>query len=795
MMMKIDFNTNWVFIKDGGHAKQIRLPHDAMLEQGRHPDALSKNSGAYFLGGKYEYVKSFIVPTEWENQDVFVEFEGVYPKAEIYLNGEEVGFCAYGYTGYRLELKNISYGKSNELKVVVDHSQMPDSRWYSGAGIYRPVWLWHGEKEHICPDGIRVTTLSINPAQVSIDVSHTANVTDDLQVLISVSYQGKEVVAAKGNGESMTLFIPDAKHWDAECPELYECVVTLQRGEKTLDSQSTRFGVRKLAWSSNGFTVNGQTVLLKGGCIHHDNGILGAKSFAESDWRRVKRLKEFGFNAIRISHNPAGVSLLEACDALGMYVMDEGWDMWYKTKNAYDYGTRFEAHFKEDIMAMVAKDYNHPSVIMYSIGNEVTEPMNEKGVMLGKELVRLFHEQDRTRPVTAGINLTLLFMASRGIDLTQAPENQGNNDAAEFLKNKEMNSTAFNEMMSGMGSKMNMAAASDEADKISSPILDALDIAGYNYASSRYEMEGEKHPDRVIVGSETYVQDLPTNWKLVEKLPYLIGDFMWTAWDYLGEVGIGTWTWEKDGIGFHKPYPWLLADAGAFDILGNDNAEAGMASVVWGKRMKPYIGVVPVNHPGEVPAKAIWRGSMALPHWSYKRCDGNPAEIEVYSQAHTVELFVNGKSLGKEALIDCKAVFHTVYEHGVLRAVAYDENGEYVSESSLNSADASTKIRILPEEENVTVDSVLYVDIDLVGENGEIECNSDTCLNICVEGGELLAFGSANPRTEESFLLGIYTTWYGRSLAVIRCDSDQVKIQVSGEGLTPVTLTIATNVQ
>jgi Beta-galactosidase/beta-glucuronidase len=790
-MNKVDFNTGWEFIADGGRAKQIKLPHDAMLEQGRHAEAPSKNSGAYFLGGKYEYVKTFIAPTEWESQDVFVEFEGIYPKAEVYLNGMDVGFCAYGYTGYRFELKNIAYGKENEIKVIVDHTKLPDSRWYSGAGIYRPVWLWHGAKEHIHPDGIRITTIATSPAQILVEVSHTVKETDDLNFLFSIAYDGKEVVAMASKEKSAILHIPDAKLWDADHPELYDCSVTLQRGGMALDAYRTRFGIRKLTWSTAGFTVNGKTVLLKGGCIHHDNGILGAKSYAEADRRRIKRLKEYGFNAIRMSHNPAGKSLLDACDELGMYVMDEGWDMWTKTKNAHDYATRFEAHFKEDITAMVEKDYNHPSVIMYSIGNEVTEPADEKGIALGKELVRLFHEQDATRPVTAGINLTILFMVTMGIDMTQAPENQGNNQAADFLKNKPMDSTAFNEMMSGMGSKMTMAAASDGADSVSAPILDALDIAGYNYASSRYEMEGKKHPDRIVVGSETYAQDLPANWKLVEKLPYLIGDFMWTAWDYLGEVGIGAWTFEKDGIGFHKPYPWLLADTGAFDILGNDNAEAGMASVIWNERRTPYIGIVPVNHPGEVPAKAIWRGSMALPYWSYKGCDGNPAEVEVYSRGHSVELFVNGKSVGKEALVDYKAVFNTIYEHGMLRAIAYDANGGIIGESSLNSADNETAIRILPEEANVSIGDVLYVDVAIVGKNGEIECNSDTCLTVKVEGGELLGFGSANPRTEESFLTGIYTTWYGRSLAAIRCESEKVNIQVSGEGFCTESLQIA----
>lgn len=787
-MRKTAFNTDWKFASGDSNSKPITLPHDAMLEQGRKADAPSKNSGAFFMGGVYTYEKTFFAPEEWVTQEAFIEFEGIYPMADVYLNEVRLGTCTNGYLGFRFSLNNLSYGQNNTLRVVVDHSQLPDSRWYSGSGIYRPAWLWVAAKEHIQPDGIRVKTLSIDPAQIQIEVEHCA--AEDTSVEVDIIYQGASI--AQGQGKSITLSIPDAKLWDAENPHLYGCIVTLKRGDEVLDSQQSLFGIRKLEWSKDGFFVNEKRVLLKGGCIHHDNGILGAKSYKESEYRRVKRLKEFGFNAIRSSHNPACISMLEACDALGMYVMDEGWDMWYKHKTPHDYATYFEAQHQQDIKSIVERDYNHPSVIMYSVGNEVTEPHEEKGVTIGKELVRLFHAADDTRPVTAGINLTLLMMASMGIDLTQQSA-EGESASEKYVPQKDVSSTDFNEMVSGMGAKMTMAAATDEADQLSSPILDALDIAGYNYASSRYEIEGEKHPGRIVVGSETYPYELANNWRMVEKYPYLIGDFMWTAWDYMGEVGIGAWTWEKDVKGFEKPYPWLLADAGALDILGNDNAEAGLAAVVWGARTTPYIGVVPVNHPGQIPMKAIWRGSNALPYWSYQGCDGNKAEVEVYTTGHEVELFLNGRSIGKSQVEECKTTFITSYEPGEISAVAYTENGEKIGESSLKSADGATRIRIQPEEEAVHKGDILYLKIDLVGSNGQIECNKDTCLKVEVEGGELLGFGSANPRSEESFLSGSYTTYYGRSQAVIRCNDKRVTVRVSGDGLETITHILTTN--
>lgn len=774
-MEKKLFVEDWQFYQKGNPAEKISLPHDAMQKQGRRADSPTGKGGAYFQGGSYVYEKKIWAPEEWKEQDIILEFEGVYPNATVYLNDVEIGGCRYGYTVFSIHLEGLCYQAYNDLRLEVDNSRIPNSRWYSGAGIYRPVWLLTGNKKHIRPDGIRITTLAYEPAEVIVEVGHTKADCLGEDIQIELFYQGRKV--AEGTGDKVRFTIPEARLWDAEAPNLYRCEVTLKENGKVLDKQGTSFGIRKIEWSPKGLTVNGKTVLLKGGCIHHDNGILGARSFEKSERRRLKRLKENGFNAVRASHNPICPSALEACDELGIYVMDETWDMWNVSKNPYDYAQDFMEHYAEDIQSIVAKDYNHPSVIMYSIGNEVTEPGTPEGMEIAGKIIEKIKALDTTRPVTAGINLTLLLLAAmenNPLDSGAAPDTG------------QMNSTAYNKMISEMGNSMVMAAATEGADKLASPILDMLDIAGYNYAVSRYEKEGEIHPERIIVGTETYAYDLGKAWPLVEKYPYVIGDFMWTAWDYLGEVGIGSWSYDPADMGFEKPYPWLLADTGAFDILGNDNAEAGLASVVWGQRKIPYIGVSPVNHPGAIPNKAIWRGSNALPYWSYQECDGNEADIEVYSCAYEVELLKNGTSLGRKEIQDYKAEFHTQYEPGELRAVAYNQDGTVHSESRLLSADPRTQIRILPEENSVKRGDILYLDILLTGENGEIECNRDTTLKVSVEGGELLAFGSANPKTEEDFLTGEYTTYYGRSQAVVKACGEQISIGVTGDGLMPV---------
>ena len=761
-MKKNLFCDNWFFGETGKEKAPVLLPHDATQLQGRAENAASGSGGAYYLDGTYEYTKTFIAPESWKGQYVSLLFEGVYPQAKVLLNGRDVGGCAYGYSLFEVELTGLKYGKENEIIVIVEHHS-PNSRWYAGAGIYRPVWLLEGNAAHIPFDGIRVTTLSYNPAEIRVETAHTG----EGQICVEILDKGKTILS--GAGDDLTFSVPNARLWDAENPNLYTCRTFLKKGGTVLDEAETLFGIRKIEYNAKGLFINGRETLLRGGCIHSDNGILGSRSFDESEWRRVRILKEHGFNAIRSAHNPLCRAALEACDALGMYVMDETWDMWFKQKTAHDYAERFRENWKYDVKAMVAKDYNHPSVILYSIGNEVTEPAQPEGVQLAGDIIAEIKKYDTTRPTTGGINVMLIMMAARGIDMSGGGQKE----------QKEISSTEFNEMVSSMGQRMVQAAASEEADRLSAPTLDQLDIVGYNYAQSRYEDDKALHPGRVVVGSETFPQDLPGNWALVEKLPWVIGDFMWTSWDYLGEVGIGACIPDTEDKNFAKPFPWKLGDTGALDILGHDTAEAGMAAVLWGAKKPPYIAVRPFLPEGQTWLKAMWRGSNAIPSWSWKGCTGRETEVEVYTLAPKAELFVNGVSQGKKPVQETKAVFTTVYQPGELKAVAYEKDGTQ-TESVLHSADEHTRIVITPETKPKT-GKLLYVDISLQGENGEIESNADEILSVSVESGKLLAFGSANPKTAEEYHTGTYTTYRGRALAAVIPDSDHLKITVTGE--------------
>ena len=553
-------------------------------------------------------------------------------------------------------------------------------------------------------------------------------------------------------------------------------MVELKQDGKTIEKQEKAFGIREISWSPQGFKVNGEEVLLKGGCLHHDNGILGAAEYDDAAYRKVTIMKEYGFNAIRSSHNPLSEAMLKACDELGMYVMDELWDMWYITKTKYDYSKDFEANYQEDIRHFVKKDFNHPSVIMYSIGNEVAEPYEEKGVALAKELVNRLHEVDSTRPVTAGINLMIIFARGLGMDVFAQEF-----DESAKEEPKEISSEQYNQMMETSSQQMLQAVVYPPADTATTPVLDALDIAGYNYASMRYPLEGSLHPNRIVVGSETFPHQLAENWAMVEQLPYVIGDFMWTAWDYLGEVNIGGWVYSDDANITNKVYPWKLSGAGALDLIGNPTGEALLAKAVWLKDNKPYIGVRPIHK--EQLFKSQWRGTNSIPSWSWRGCEGMPTVVEVYTSAEKVKLFLNDQLIGEQEVNNHLASFDVTYQSGTLKAVSIDATGkEY--EQTLTSATGKVKVSIEPEKSSYKTGELAFVNINLVGENGIVESKADRELTVTVEGGELLGFGSQALITEASFHDGKYPTYYGQSQAIIRSfKPGTIKIHVTGEGV------------
>lgn len=766
-----DINKGWIFTADDGRTALIDLPHDAMLGAARSADAPGGGPEAYFHGGKYTYSKTLEVPSSWLDSHAFLSFDGVYRNARVFVNDELAGGCDYGYLPFTVDLDGHLKAGTNVIRIEVDNADHPNSRWYPGGGVYRPVKLTVSPKEHI--ESVRIKTLSIDPAVIEVDADLTVHAG---QATVEI-LDGRKVVAKSAPGQ---IEIPDAKLWSAGNPHLYTARVTLQNG----DMKEETFGIRLLEWNGNGFFVNGENVLLKGGCIHHDNGILGSADYEESAFRRIALLKQYGFNAIRSAHNPVSENILKACDQLGMYVMDETWDMWFKNKTAHDYSFQFMDNYKDDIAALVRRDFNHPSVVMYSIGNEVGEPALPEGMEVGLSIIDELHRLDSSRPVTGGINLMIIATTAAGNDIFAGGAQSPDSPLAGLMGGGgEMNSTIYNQIVSMVGDSMSGPyLMSPGVDQLTTPILDALDIAGYNYGKGRYEAEGEAHPGRIIVGSETMPIDIPSNWEMVERLPYLVGDFMWTAWDYLGEVGIGGWGYGEEMMTFSKPYPWILADTGALDILGNPNGEAQLADATWTGKLS--MAVQPIRE-GDL-IKAAWRGTNAIPSWSWYGCDGQEAVVEVYARADQVVLSLNGEKVGQQEVVKNMARFQVPYTPGTITAEAFKE-GKSMGTTSLKSASGAVRIRVLSEPKYST-DQVRYFRIELTDADGVVWANRDTQLTVTVEGGQLLGFGSAQPCTEECYQSGTFTTYYGQAQAIVKSDDGKAKLTVSGEGLTPVSV-------
>lgn len=787
-----DFNRDWKFWEEGGEPRTVMLPYDAMIHSVRGADVPRGSSTGFYRGGKFHYEKSFKLTAAEAAGHVTFHFGGVYMNSQVYINDVLAGGIHYGYTDFTVVADGLVHEGKNLLRVDTDNAAMEDSRWYSGAGIYRPVTMKVQGPVYI--ESVRAATLSLDPAVVRVETAHQPG-----DVKVEILYDGK--VVASGDGDSVDLTVPGAKLWSDETPELYTVRATLSAGGKVTDVQEETFGIRTLAWNAQeGLLVNGKPTLLRGGCFHADNGILGMAEWDDAAERRVQILKSFGFNAVRSAHHPISEAMMKACDKYGMYIMDELWDMWFSPKNKNDYGNYFMDNYHADIEAIVAKDWNHPSVIMYSIGNEVSEPVKEGGMEVAYDIVASLHALDPYRATTSGINLA--FLGPRGMrgimgggpgagaGSRRQGVTGGAPDAAPAPAEKpeaENVSLIFNEAVQAAGGKIGDAVKSDEIDKATTPILDATDIAGYNYAVARYELESEKHPDRVIVGSETYPPDIYTSWQLVKKLPYVVGDFMWTAWDYLGEVGAGAWTYEGEGTGFTKGYPWKFASSGAIDVTGHPTAEVYLAKIAWeDKPGKPWIGVRPVRE-DPVVGRSIWRLTNAIPSWSWRGRDGIDAVVEVFSSADKVELWLNDRKLEEGAPTDGIIRFKFPYEAGKLEARAY-VGDRLCGTDVLESATGDLHIAVRPETAEVKPGHLLFVDVLLEGDNGVVDSSSDQLLKISVEGGTLLGFGSARAISEESFDDGAYTTFYGRTQAIIYADNPgKIRITATGEGLVPAT--------
>lgn len=814
-MQKQNFNKGWQIRKSSGILEMpspnapaplsVDLPHDAMLASVRAADNPSGGGGAFFQGEDIEYSKRFFVPSEDVSKVYYLAFEGIQTHAVLLVNGEFVGQWPNGYNAFTIRIDEfLNYGAENTITVYARNQSQPSSRWYSGTGINRNVELLTAPQLYIPPDGIRITTIDAEIASAVVEVttriSH-AGFGHRSGSLLTVLKSADGCVVAEAQAkfslnshETCTLrqrfTLSQPLLWDSDCPNLYLCESTLQTDHLVGDTSATSFGIRKLQLDAiHGLRVNGKTVKLRGGCIHHDNGVLGAATYDDAEERRARILKSAGYNAIRSAHNPLSPAMLRACDKIGLYVMDEFSDVWTQPKMNYDYANDFPEWWERDVEAMVRKDYNHPCVLFYSIGNEIPETGGSRGAAWGRKLAEKFRSHDSTRYITDGINVMLSIKDHMNRIMQDIQAQDTAREGADI-----------NEAMTARRAHMDKILSHPMVDDALAEVCSALDVVGYNYAANRYEHDHAKFPHRILVGSETGGNQLDRNWALVEKLDCVIGDFDWTRWDYLGEVGIGRVSYETDTeSGFYGGYPWISAFCGDIDLTGYRLPISYWREIIWGHRgQTPYLAVQKPWRYGQNVRSAAWGWTDSVSSWTWPGYEDKMVRVEAYSNAEELELLLNGVPQGRKPVGTAEHGFYTswdlCYTPGTLEVIAY-QGGNDVGRYALQTA-TTPHIRLTAERDDLRVggDQLLYVQVEWVDCNGILNTAADTPVTLSVDGPiSLLGSGSADPQTTESYLAPTHRPFYGRLLAVLCAGHEPgtATLTASAEGFEPAILHIS----
>ena len=769
------FDSGWQFTRNG-KTINVNLPHDWDIYEAPNPSTgATGTGGGWYPGGKGEYRKQFKTP---DGDIVKLHFEGVYQKAEVFVNGQKAGQHAYGYTPFTVDITPYLYKdkRKNEVLVKVDNSEQPNCRWYSGSGIYRHVWLQTMPKMHIAENGILIWTPKVSNKQATLHMNvlvkneglETHEI-DDIEVtfrggsftLTPLYEDNKRVWKEKytmvtRNGTSICGlgYTIDQPHlWSPDDPYLYEATVRLKEKGRVIDEQQVKFGIRSLSFDTEkGFVLNGKPLLINGACVHHDDGVLGAMAFDAAEIRKVKLMKEAGFNLIRTSHNPTTRAFLDACDSLGMLVIDEAFDGWRQAKTPYDYSTLIDSCYREDIYAMVQRDRNHPSVICWSIGNEVMERKDIRVITTARKLKQAILEMDNTRPVTEAL------------------------------------------------------CSWDSDWEIYDPHAEVLDIVGYNYMIHKHEGDHRRDPKRVMWQTESYPRDAFKNWALVNDYPYIVGDIVWTGLDYLGESGIGRYYYDGETKGEHYVEggipDWHGAYCGDVDITGWRKPISHYRELLWKDSNDMYMAVrEPDGYHGKIHETAWsvwptweswnWSGSRDPKGATVSSWEGKPVEVEVYTKAPEVKLYLNDKLIGTKTVsrdTQFKAVFTVPYEPGTLRAEA---NGQCVT---LSTAGKPARLQLTPDRRVITADGqdLSFITVEVVDKEGRVCPDAAIPCEAIVKGqGSLLAFASADLKDREPYTSPRVTTWKGRALLVVRSTEKKGNVQISIKSTLPTsTITI-----
>ena len=740
------FDFGWKFTHNGT-TQLVDLPHDWDILEGPHSGkGATGTGGGWFEAGKGEYRKLFASP---KGEVVKLHFEGVYQKSEIFVNGQKVGQHHYGYTPFTVDITKMLKNKGmNEVVVKVDNSQQPNCRWYSGSGIYRHVWLESMPALHIAENGVFVTTpeVSDNQALVQVEVSVANESPSNRNAIITIG--GKELTVNLAAGETQTVrtqfTVNNPSLWSTEHPTLNNLSVQLKEKGKILDTQTVKYGIRSFSFDAEkGFILNGKKVLINGACVHHDDGVLGASAFDDAEIRKVRQMKNAGFNLIRTSHNPTTRAFLDACDSIGMLVIDEAFDGWRTQKNPYDYSTVIDSCFRSDIQSMVLRDRNHPSIISWSIGNEVIERKDIRVVYTARQMKAAIHEKDTTHPVTEAL------------------------------------------------------CAWDSDWEIYDPHAEVLDVVGYNYMLFKHADDHKRDPKRVIWQTESYPRDAFRNWATVHDFPYVVGDIVWTGLDYLGESGIGRtyYKGEREGESWIKggQPEWHGAPCGDVDITGWRKPISHYREMLWNENTPLYMAVKePEGYHGEIK-QTMWSVWPTYESWTWKGWEGKPVEVEVYTHQPKVKLYLNNQLIGTKEVnrnTEYKAVFTVPYQKGTLRAEAGEES------VTLKTAGEPARLKLTPDRTVMRADgqSLTYIIVEVVDQDGNLVPEAEIPCEATVKGaGKLLAFASANLKDEEPYPSVHSKTWKGRAMLVVRSSQKKGTVNVSIKSKLPIaTLSLKT---
>jgi beta-galactosidase len=758
------------------------------------PDALGGRASGYYKGGLAYYTKFLTIPEEFKDRRILVEIDGSYMNTEVYCDGNFVIRHPYGYTPFHADITPyVRFDRETRLQVIVNNLLPYTSRWYTGTGIYRHVDILTAPYVHLSPWPIYAWTNRVDSdtAYITVEVTaenHTAK-PGVWHIDVELYNEGDGTLAATGHmavqipamgkrAGRVGIVVVNARLWDIDHPDLYRVKAILREflqvrdDARVIDTSETLFGIRTISVDTkNGFMLNGRSLKLKGGCIHHTNGILGAVSLYDCEYRRVKLHKDNGFNAIRCAHNPPSRDFLEACDRLGMLVIDEAFDMFRMSANPNDYHAYFETHWKYDIEQFITRDRSHPCIIMWSALNEIQERFGlSNGYAICADIAEHIRELDGTRPVTGA-----MCVAFNGLT---------DDDLAKVYKSwEEMDE------LKKQGNVSLQNAYVPYSDEIwaerTEPFVAPLDVVGYNYMDYRYKSDHELFPNRVMLGTESFVNDIVSVWEHVEECPHVIGDFAWTSMDYLGEAGLGMTAYvPQDDTGAKLPsadYPWRTGNCGDLDLCGHGRAHLYLRRIVWGSD-ETYIFVHnPANY-GKRELISQWGYPECAAEWTWNGFEGAPVRVDVYSAAFEVELLINGVSCGRKRAgreNGCIAAFDVKYEPGTIKAVSYGADGAKVSEYELVTAGKAVKLVIELERSEARADgqSLIYADVIVTDEEGRRVPFDDRLIRAEVTGaGRLLAFGSARPATTENYTKGEFTSYFGRCQAIIRTGYEPGKI-------------------